>query len=118
MVCQIFSSKNRRLFEFNFTKNGIRTDVLGKHFAAYNDIEFALAGALAGLGVVQLPLYMLHEHLDTGRLALILTEYETDGIPINLLYPQNKMVSSRLKAFISWTQELFARTDHVTVRGR
>ena len=64
---------------------------------------------------MQLPLYILQEHLDTDRLALILTDYETDGIPINLLYPQNKMVSSRVKAFISWTQGLFAKTDHVTV---
>jgi LysR family transcriptional regulator, regulator for bpeEF and oprC len=114
-ICQIFSSKNRRFFELNFTKNGIRTEVLGKYFAAYNDIESALAGALAGLGIVQRPLYILQEHLDTDRLALILTDYETDGIPINLLYPQNKMVSSRVKAFITWAQELFAKTEHVTV---
>jgi LysR family transcriptional regulator, regulator for bpeEF and oprC len=114
LVCRLFSSKNRRFFEFNFTKNGVRTDVKGRHVAAYNDIESALAGALAGLGIVQLPLYILEEHLSSGRLTRILTDYATNRVPIHLLYPQNRMLSSKVKAFASWSRDLFASTRHVS----
>lgn len=78
-------SKNRRFFEFNFTKNGVQTDVKGKHVAAYNDIESALTGALAWLGIVQLPLYIPEEHLRAGSLVPVLADYGTEGVLINSL---------------------------------
>ena len=115
LVCRLFSSRNGRFFEYNFTKDGVRTDVKGRHVAAYNDIESALAGALAGLGIVQLPLYILEEHLKARRLTRILIDYETDGVPVYLLHPQNRMLSSKVKAFASWSRELFASTRHVSI---
>ncbi|HEJ6940126.1 TPA: LysR family transcriptional regulator [Serratia marcescens] len=114
LVCRLFSSKNRRFFEFNFTKNGIRTDVKGKHSTAYNDIESAVAGALAGFGIVQLPLYILDDYYRAGTLIPVLTDYQTEGVPINILYPQNRMLSPKVKAFVVWTRQLFAATKHVT----
>ncbi|HIH2751330.1 LysR family transcriptional regulator [Burkholderia aenigmatica] len=115
LVCRLFSPKNRRFFEFNFTKNGVRTNVKGRHVAAYNDIESSLTGALSGLGIVQLPLYILEEHLATGRLTRILTDYTSEGVPVNLLYPENRMLSAKVKAFASWSRDLFASTKHVNV---
>lgn len=117
LVCRFFSSKTRRYFEFNFSRNGVRIDVKGRYVAAYNDIESALAGCLAGLGIVQLPLYILDEHIAAGRLVPILQDYTTERVPVNLLYPQNRMLSSKVKAFASWTKELFAATKHVSSGG-
>ena len=52
VIARLFPSKNRRFFKFNYTKDGVRINVKGRHVVAYNDIESALAGALAGLGIV------------------------------------------------------------------
>jgi LysR family transcriptional regulator, regulator for bpeEF and oprC len=61
-----------------------------------------------------LPLDILEEHLAAHRLTRILVDYATDGVPINLLYPQNRMLSSKVTAFASWSQDLFASPKHVS----
>lgn len=114
LVCRLVSPRSRRFTGLDFSKDGVRTNVMGRYCAAYNDMETALAGALAGLGIVQLPLYALKEHLATGRLRRILETYETESAPIYVAYAQNRLLSPKVKAFVSWAQMLFTLTEHVT----
>ncbi|MCB8883421.1 hypothetical protein ACELLULO517_24450 [Acidisoma cellulosilytica] len=78
----------------------------------------AMIGFLAGRAGEdcegQLPLYILDEHLKDGRLTRILADYETEVVPVHLLYPQNRMLSSKVKAFTSWSRALFASQRHVS----
>ncbi|QBR04325.1 LysR family transcriptional regulator [Paraburkholderia pallida] len=113
-ICRFFSSRSGRFFDYNFTKDGIRSSVRGRHRVAFNSIESCLHGAISGLGIVLSPLYLLEEHLQSGRLERILVDHQIDGIPVNLLYPQHRMLTSKLKAFRSWAEQLFAATKHVT----
>lgn len=112
-ICRFFSSRSGRLIDYNLTKDGVRSSVQGRHRVAYNSVESCLLGAVAGLGIVLAPLYLLDEHLQAGRLKPILTDCQADGVSINLLYPQNRMLTSKLKVFRSWAEQLFATTKHV-----
>jgi len=61
-----------------------------------------LALALAGVGITQLPIWMVKEHLDNGRLVLLLSEYQADHIPFNAVYPQSRYVPLKVRYFIDF----------------
>jgi len=64
--------------------------------------------ALAGAGIMALPKWMSHPHIENGELEPILTEYTLQGFPIQAVYPQNRYVPSKVRSFVSFMQQSFA----------
>lgn len=75
---------------------------------AINNGDAIVAAALAGIGICQLPTFMVQGYLNDGKLERVLGDYEAGSLPINALYPQNRHLSSKVRAFIEWVAELFA----------
>ncbi|RCK49065.1 LysR family transcriptional regulator [Thalassospira profundimaris] len=69
------------------------------------------ACAAAGLGLVQVPRYRVADDLRSGRLVEVLPEYPPEPMPVSVLYPQNRQLSARVRVFVDWLTELFARTE-------
>jgi len=67
--------------------------------------------ALTGLGIVQLPIWMVDEHLKSGRLTQILTDYKAVSIPLNAIYPQNRYVPLKVRCFVDFLKTEFANSD-------
>lgn len=67
--------------------------------------------ALTGLGIVQLPIWMVDEHLKSGRLTQILTDYKADSIPLNAIYPQNRYVPLKVRCFVDFLKTELANRD-------
>jgi LysR family transcriptional regulator for bpeEF and oprC len=67
-----------------------------------------MAAGLSGLGVMQLPSFLLPQHLAAGRLELLLQEWRSDPLPLHVVYPQNRHLSAKVRAFVEWIAELFA----------
>lgn len=67
--------------------------------------EALIPFALNGLGIVNLPSYLLNEYLATGELVPILTDYQTAGTPIRLVYPSKRYLSPKVRAFIDLVVE-------------
>ena len=65
-----------------------------------NDGEAIAAATCAGMGLSQLPNYMVDDAIADGRLVLLLQEFQPAPMPISLLYPGNRMVTPRLRALI------------------
>ncbi|WP_233800616.1 LysR family transcriptional regulator [Paraburkholderia sp. HP33-1] len=63
--------------------------------------------AIAGLGIVQVPRYRVDGELATGRLRVILADYPPPSMPVSVLYPQNRQLSSRVRVFAQWLREIF-----------
>ncbi|MDP5254449.1 MULTISPECIES: LysR family transcriptional regulator [unclassified Vibrio] len=63
--------------------------------------------ALGGLGLIQAPRYRLETALQRGELIEVLSDYQPAPIPVSLLYPQNKHVTSRVRVFGDWLSERF-----------
>jgi DNA-binding transcriptional LysR family regulator len=61
--------------------------------------------ALAGLGITQLPIWMMDEHLQSGKLTRVLEEYPSDTVPINAIYPQSRHVPLKVRCFVNFIQE-------------
>ncbi|UPQ87338.1 LysR family transcriptional regulator [Vibrio sinaloensis] len=58
--------------------------------------------ALKGLGIVQLPDYYVQPYLATGELVEVLTSYRGNQEGIWALYPQNRMLTSKVRTLIDY----------------
>ena len=106
-----FSSKTGKIYEFDFSKDGVETNVAGIRRLVLNDGDSCLVAALAGAGIVQLPTFMVQDYIASGELVIVLGTYLSENLPLYALYPQNRHLSSKVRAFIDWVAELFDTSD-------
>jgi DNA-binding transcriptional LysR family regulator len=77
------------------------------------DIEIAVSGtlesnvadvlrmaAIEGLGLVLLPIYMVHDDLAEGRLQRVLTDYPAPDMPIHAVYLNRRHLPSKVRLFV------------------
>ncbi|MBX9650995.1 MAG: LysR family transcriptional regulator [Xanthobacteraceae bacterium] len=64
--------------------------------------ESALAAAEAGLGIVQVTSYQAAEAIREGRLVVLLSQFECQTTPVNLVYASNRLLPAKLRAFIDF----------------
>jgi DNA-binding transcriptional LysR family regulator len=62
-----------------------------------------------GHGLIQVPRYRLIRDLEAGSLVEVLVETPPSPTPLSVFYPQNRHTSPRLRVFIDWVTEIFAR---------
>lgn len=62
--------------------------------------DAAIAAALLGIGIVQLPSYHAMDAVNKGLLCPILNDYASGPIPIQLLHRESKFGSSKVRSFI------------------
>lgn len=55
-----------------------------------------------GLGLAQMPRFHIAEDLKAGRLVSVLNEIPPPSVPISLIYPRSRQLSTRLRVFIDW----------------
>ena len=55
-----------------------------------------------GLGLAQLPLWQIREHVEQGTLAIVLPEFETEGMPIQLVWPPTRAPLERTRRFVDF----------------
>ncbi len=67
-----------------------------------NSIEGIVDAALQDGGLAQLYSYQVAPHVADGTLEIVLTRYEIDPLPVNLVYPQGKNAPQKLRAFIDF----------------
>jgi DNA-binding transcriptional LysR family regulator len=72
------------------------------------DAENYVVCALRGAGLIQLPRFHVEDELADGRLVEVLTEWESPGLPINILYPQHRQLAPRVRAFVDWASRVYA----------
>lgn len=77
--------------------------VNGRFFVSDNRaMRFALK---AGLGLAYMPSYSLQELLDCGEIETALDDYMPDPVPVDLVYPERKYMSSAVSATLDFLQE-------------
>ena len=95
---------------WHFTHHGkeISVPVTGTFQSDSGDTNMEVA--LSGLGITALPIWMVKEHLRSGRLVQILTDYKADSIPFNAIYPQNRYVPLKVRCFVDFLKEKLAES--------
>lgn len=69
---------------------------------AVNNAETYIACALAGMGLIQVPLFDVREHLQAGELVEVMPQARPPAMPVNLVHPLRRHPSQRLQVFLSW----------------
>ncbi len=71
-----------------------------------DNAEAYIACCLAGLGLIQVPVYDVRDHLAAGELVEILPAFSAAPMPIAIVYPHRRHLSRRLQVFIEWVTAL------------
>lgn len=56
--------------------------------------------ALEGLGIARAPFYAVAPYLARGELQMLLEQQEASAVPLNAVYPPNRHLTARIRAFI------------------
>ncbi|MCY0964785.1 LysR family transcriptional regulator [Parathalassolituus penaei] len=65
-----------------------------------NQIDVVLQGAVSGLGFTRLLGYQVREALARGLLQPVLEDYASALIPVQFVYPHNRLLSPRVRQFL------------------
>jgi LysR family transcriptional regulator for bpeEF and oprC len=75
---------------------------------AVNHAESLIHAASTGAGIVQLLSSSLTPSIHAGQLVPLLEEWTTKGPSISVVYPQNRHLSPKVRAFVDFVTEIFA----------
>jgi LysR family transcriptional regulator for bpeEF and oprC len=90
---------------WQFAVDGVAMELQPPSRLRLGDGEALIEAAAAGMGLVQVPDYMATDAIKDARLVEVLREYRAPPLPINVVYPGNRMVPPRVRAFIDALSE-------------
>jgi DNA-binding transcriptional LysR family regulator len=111
-----FHASTGRSYPPNFAANGEKYEVSARQVVSVNDGSAYVAAGLAGLGIIQAPTFMVQEHLAQGTLRRVLAGWTIESATLHIVYPPNRHLSNKLRIFVDWIAELFARHDLIRRR--
>jgi DNA-binding transcriptional LysR family regulator len=86
--------------EMRFSQDGkSRTMKMHPRLATTTN-ESAVAAAVAGFGLTQQMRYKVAEHLSSGRLQEVLSDFEPPALPVHVLHREGRLASRRVRAFL------------------
>jgi DNA-binding transcriptional LysR family regulator len=77
-----------------------------------NNGDVLLTAALDGLGIAVLPTFIVGDEIKTGRLQAVLTDYQLPETSVYAVYPHNRHLSAKVRAFVDFLSERFGPTPY------
>ena len=68
-----------------------------------------IVAAIAGHGLACLPTYLVGDALQSGRLVTVLDDYMGPPYTLRALYPHNRYLSAKVRAFVDFLAARFGR---------
>jgi LysR family transcriptional regulator for bpeEF and oprC len=100
-----------------FSRGRERVQVALRGFVALDDENSYVAAAEAGLGVAQVPAFILKDAMERGTLDLVLPEWFPEPAPLHVVYPRHRQLSSRVRVFVDWIAALLDEHDGIQLRS-
>jgi DNA-binding transcriptional LysR family regulator len=88
--------------DWEFHRQGVEYAVPIRSRLVVTSAEVAAAAALADVGIARVMSYQIAEHLQSGRLQLLLEAYEPAPLPLSFVYPSQRQVPLKLRAFLDF----------------
>jgi DNA-binding transcriptional LysR family regulator len=73
-----------------------------------NSGELLVAGALAGMGIVFEPDFVVGPHLARGELRRVLPQFSGPKLDVWAVYPSRRHLSAKVRTFVDFLAEIFA----------
>jgi DNA-binding transcriptional LysR family regulator len=101
------SSGSGRALPMEFTVDGSVVEMQLSSVVSVTGADLYTGSAIAGLGIVQVPRYRVADELAAGRLKVLLGDFPPPSMPVSVLYPQSRQLSSRVRVFAQWLRDIF-----------
>lgn len=108
-VVSFASPKTGKTYPFIYDDGKTETIVQGVQRISINDFDTCAAAACSGIGLVQLPAFIAQDYV--GKLVPVLDGHLSEKIPVWILYPPNRHLSTKVRAFAEWAAELFKKSE-------
>ena len=91
--------------EWTFFKNGKKTKVQPRGNFIVNNSDAIAEILLQGLGICQMPTFIVSKHLSSGALVTLLEGYSLPNHAIYAVYPERKHLPEKVSVFINFMKE-------------
>jgi len=112
-VVNFFAGSTRRVYPLEFHKDGEQVEVNPPYLLSVNDSNAHTSAVVAGYGVSQVVTFIAAPYLASGELVQVLPEWSRAALPVHVVYPPNRHLSAKVRAFVDWAAELFASTPQL-----
>jgi LysR family transcriptional regulator for bpeEF and oprC len=112
-----FSSRTGRIMDWVFMVDNKEVEVKMKGLVSVNDADAYVTCGVEGFGLMQPPLFMVLPQLRSGELVEVLPNLRSLPMPISVVYPHSRHLSSKVRVFVDWIAELFDRCPLLSGRG-
>jgi DNA-binding transcriptional LysR family regulator len=102
------ASSTGQPYPMEFMVAGQQVDMPLPYDIVVRGAEIYTASAVAGFGLIQVPRYRVEHQIASGELVPLLQDFPPPRMPVSVLYPHSRHLSSRLRVFIDWLVALFA----------
>jgi DNA-binding transcriptional LysR family regulator len=111
-VCLAYNNRPRAE-QWRFLIDSIWTDVpvKARHIHSNNG-DILCEAAIAGLGIVVLPTFIVNDAITTGALEVLLAGYEIASPSILAVWPPSRHVSGKVRAFVDLLAKRFGKTPY------
>ena len=109
--CLRFSIFKDNVFELTNGKENLRIAVSGRLLA--DDFEVLRSLAVLGEGIAFLPSFLCTEEIKQNKLVRVLPDWHGETVTFSLVYPAQRFVAPKVRAFISVAEELLKNKDTV-----
>lgn len=100
-----YAGVSERILPFEFLIDGeIHRVQVGGSVTVSSAHAYA-ACCLAGMGFAQIPRYHVEAHLRSGALVEVFPDWAPPPLPVTVMYPHARHLSSRVRVFIDWLVE-------------
>ena len=104
------SNANYRITLHN-QQNNPTTIRLTPHMLCNNG-DFVRTAALAGIGFMITPNFIVYRDIEAGRLTQVLTEYSHKNMTLNAVYPSRRFVSKKVTTLVELLVQRFQKTPY------
>ena len=116
LIIGFFAGSTRRMYPHEFARGDERVEVTGPYRVSVNDGNAHMAAVLAGFGVTQTLSFTATPKLESGELVEVLADWAPPSLPVHVVYPPNRHLSPKVRAFVDWAADLFANNPHLQRR--
>lgn len=103
-----FFPRSGRMRPLTFERDGKRFEIQSNPRVAVNDSSAHFASLRAGVGLGQILSFIVSANGAKDEFLSVLADWQPAALPVHVLYPANRHLSTKVRVFVDWAAELFA----------
>ncbi len=99
-----------------FEKDGRQQEIEMRSAVTVDGAEAYIAAALAGLGLIQVPAFDVHDLLEAGAFIEVLPQERPPRVPLSFLFVRRRNLSPKVRVFFRWLEAILEQHDVISRR--